>query len=566
VHPLLFLTSRTLVNGVRRTLTNPRRLIGFLGFVAYFFMITSRAFVPQRGNAGPHIPFKLDPHFPLVDVLSAAVFAVYLVLSLFLISGLGTLYNRTTRPADIDVLFPTPVSPKLVMAYRVTRDYLATTLLPLIFVIFGWRSIHGIDFGGVFPNHEAAGYVIQTIVGGWFLLSMVWTTFGYATTLFINRSDVKSDRNRRILDIATYVLLAGTVAFIVVGVRSNTTWPGVVSLLHSGWLRGTYFLPTLASIFALGPVTNPWLSVGAGAALLCLVVVGYAVALTQVGWMYDQAAVRGFETVESIRQRRAGGIYVQMAHAAQKGKLKAGRQTRLHRMRVRPTATFMWREAIVQLRSMKTSALIIVIVALLYSLMPLFMFSMISKTKGDTPIQLSGYGFLVCQGFGIFMALSVMASTGFIEFLTKVDLLKPFPFAPQRLAMMEILAKTLFPVILVGFVSVVAVCVEPAIWNYVLASVIFMPPFAFVLCSTLLLVMVLFPEVEDRSGRGFRGLVQLFGLAVFVSPGIAIFVGFSLLVNQPIVSALFGAVVNIAIFVGTSMLAGTLYSNFNPNE
>src|SRR5271165_4831663 len=69
--------------------------------------------------------------YPVSQILDGVVFALFMLLSIGLILQLSS-YNRTITAADVDVLFPTPVSPRIVMTLRVLRDYLAALLIPII--------------------------------------------------------------------------------------------------------------------------------------------------------------------------------------------------------------------------------------------------------------------------------------------------------------------------------------------------------------------------------------------------------------------------------------------------
>ncbi len=289
---------------------------------------------------------------------------------------------------------------------------------------------------------------------------MVWTIFGYATTLFVNRSNLASDRNAKILSRATLILVLGTLGYVLYGLSREMSWNTAIRLADSNFLRVPYFLAHLGSMFALGPITGIGNSVFAGLAFLALMALGFAIALSQVGWMYDQAAVRGFETTESVRLRRTGDIAGMLADQARRGKLRTGRKTWLHRLRVRPWAAMIWREAVVQRRSFRGSAVFGLIIAVAYSLMPILM-SAITGNRGHVSAQALGGIFLVCQGMGVFMFIMTTASTGYVELLRRIDLLKPLPFSPARLMVVEVFAKTFVPItVSLGCTAIVTILVH----------------------------------------------------------------------------------------------------------
>ena len=76
---------------------------------------------------------------PPIQVLDAALFVIFGMMSILYLLSL-TSYRGGHHPADIDVLFSTPISPKHVLAFRMIRDSLLGLLLPLFLVLISWRS------------------------------------------------------------------------------------------------------------------------------------------------------------------------------------------------------------------------------------------------------------------------------------------------------------------------------------------------------------------------------------------------------------------------------------------
>src|SRR5205807_863901 len=130
--PLLFLTVRSTVNGVVRALTTPRRLISLIIFIGYYFFVFMRpAMVSGAPVSAPDHPMF---NFPALDVIEGFVFAIFAIISFFLSFGVLNMQSGF-KPADVDVLFSTPISPKLVLAFRICRDYLITLLFPFLLVL-----------------------------------------------------------------------------------------------------------------------------------------------------------------------------------------------------------------------------------------------------------------------------------------------------------------------------------------------------------------------------------------------------------------------------------------------
>ncbi|MHB8634848.1 MAG: putative ABC exporter domain-containing protein [Fimbriimonadaceae bacterium] len=566
MRPLAFLVSHSLFNGLKRSLSSPKRLVTVLIFVSYYVWIATRSYAASSAFASAPLPAATPlGGFSLDRLLDAAVFTIFMLLSMGLMAQLPS-YNRTVTAADVDVLFATPVSPRWVMALRVVRDYLATLLLPLVIGLFTWRPISAGHLLQNMPHPETAGYIVKTAIYAWILLAMVWTVFGYATTLFINRSDLASDRNAKILTRSTTVLVLGTIGYIVYNLSRERSLKMAMRLANSGFLRVPYFIAHLGSMFALGPITGIGNTVFSGIALVALMVLGFSIAMSQVGWMYDQAAVRGFETSESIRLRKSGDVSAILADQARRGKLKTGRQTWLHRLRVRPWGAMIWREAIVQRRSFRGATVFVLITAVAYSLMPIVVYQL-SGSRVAGQIAVVGGIFLACQGMGVFMFIMASAATGYVELLKRIDLLKPLPFSPARLMVVEVFAKTFVPVSVSLGCTVLALIACPLLWQFALAHVMYGPSLAVMLSSSVLVVTLLFPDIEDGAQRGFRGLMQLLGIAVATVPGLSALIGITLVARgNPIPGAIVGSLLNLAVTVALTVAAGYLYLGFNPTE
>src|SRR5690242_5354621 len=124
MRPLFFLTSRTFVNGLRRSLTSPKRLITTLVIISYYFYWFVRPFMTSSVGFGHnHMPNQGPLEFPRLELLDSIVFIGFAGLSLILTLGLfGYRSGFGFKPADVDVLFPTPVSPRVVLMFRIVRD------------------------------------------------------------------------------------------------------------------------------------------------------------------------------------------------------------------------------------------------------------------------------------------------------------------------------------------------------------------------------------------------------------------------------------------------------------
>jgi hypothetical protein len=559
--PLWFLTYKTLWNGVVRALSSPRRLIGLLFFTGYYFLVFIRpAMMPSREM---RLPSRMEGafEFPPMQVIEALSFGILAVLSLFMMLNVMA-QQAGFKPADVDVLFPTPIKPKTVLLFRMLRDYLLTLLLPFVIILIGLRPAK-LGWEAVFRNFPESNYAAMTfwaLALSWFLMSMCWVAITYAISLFINRSDKRSTRNKRILGWTVALLTISTVGYIALESRRLEDLQDLLHLSESPWLRIVFFTATLASQVTLAPLTGD-LASGALAmgAMIGIVAGALWVAMSQAGWMYDQAAVKGFESSSVRAAQRRGDTMGALAEMARKGKIRAGRQTFLHRLRMSGAKALLWKELFLQTRGFLGMLIVLGLMGIALCLMPALV--PMGRTERGVPAF-----FFLMQASALFMMTLAIAQTGFIEVLRRVDLQKPLPFAPPIIVFSEIFAKAVLGIVVAVLASVVSAIVNPALLPYAFAAVIYSPALAILLSSTMFLVTILFPDFEDPTQRQFRGLMMLLALAILGLPPTGVFIGMWAIGLPAWLAALAGALICLGISGVSWVVSGKLYESYNPSE
>ena len=564
VRPLGYLLGKTLVNGVKRAVTSPKRIIGLAFFALYYWNLFLRPFERSRT---PTLPKNL-PHFdlPPVATLDAGVFGLVGVMSLLLMgSVLG--YKGGFKASDVDVLFPTPVSPKVVLLFRIARDTLATLLLPLVLAIVGFRG-GSAALAPLFRDYpRQGGDILRAALLAYLMVAFVWVCVGYAASLFVNRSDLDSDRNRKRIGWGIGLLIAAVAIYIAVRLRADLSFATLIDVAHSPFIRIALAPVTLATWVVMGVFEGRWgTALGGFVGLGLLVALALRVALTQVGWMYDQAAVRGFDSGPNMRDlQRRGDTMAMQAERARQGKLKHGRiARRIAAVRVRGPVALLWKEAILQARGSLSG--LVFLGAIFLGITALMMWALTNESRSGRSAAFAGWAVLGLQGMVVYVLCMASANGGFIEFLRRVDVQKPLPFTPAVTMFWETAAKAIAPTLLGSLVGIVGVLFAPSVWPHALAGILLLPSLALLITAVVLLVIVVFPDVEDPTQRAFRGLMMLLGLALCVPPGLGLFAFGVLNGVSPLVLAPVTVVVNLGIAIGLSALSGGLYANYNPSE
>ncbi|MBI5708412.1 MAG: hypothetical protein HZC36_15625 [Armatimonadetes bacterium] len=562
--PLLFLTYRSFLNGIKRALGSPTRLIGLLFFIGYYFMMFMRPALTGSGKLerAMRYPMAAGPlEFPPLQVLDALAFTVFAGLSLFMTMGVFS-QQGGFKPADVDVLFPTPLSPRVVLAFRMIRDYLLTLIVPFFFLLFGfvpakagWEAF----FRNV-PNKEYAPLVLRTSFGGWILMAMSWVAINYAVSLTLNKGTEAGDRLKRLVSWAVGAIVVGTAAYIAWRLSQAHNARGVLAIASEPLLRVVFLPATLASRMAMAPLEGSLAEGLIGVAgLLGLLGGALFLAFRQAPWLYEESALKATSGIGLKKAQREGDIMGASAEMAKQGKRKTRRFRWLADWQTRGPWALLWKDLLLQFRGMMSMLALLFGVGLFMTLGPLLF---PDKDESLSP----GAMFLVMQGFALLMATMSLANAGYLELLRRVDLQKPLPFRPTVTVLFEVASKSSLGIAVCLVASALTVALRPGMWPEALAAVILVPPMAILMSAIVFFVIILFPDMDDQTQRQFRGLMQMLALAVLAFPPVLTFMGLLVLRVPPYVGALVAAAIASGIGWVVVMLAGRQYANFNPSE
>jgi len=563
MRPLLFLGFRTFINGVKRAFSSPRRVLGTLFFFGYYLWM----FRPFWRSDDSGITSGLNRlptqrlEFPPLYLIEAVVFALFCLLTVMLAFGLFS-PRGGFRSSDVDVLFPTPISPKVVMLFRLLRDYFFTLILPLILALFlyrpvaaGWSSL----FRNV-PHPESAGNVFRMLAVGWILVSLAGISIGYAGALYLDRPEERYDRARKwglYLFIGTVVGVILLVSWRVVSVGSGTE---LVVLAQSWWLRAIFFLASAATQVAIAPLSGDWwAAAGGGAVLLGSIGVALIVALRQSPWLYEQAAAQATVT-ESVRQMQSrGDMYGVLTAQARTGKIKSGARNRIHQLRFVGPMALVWKEMLVMQRTARFQQVMFLFLAIGLGAM----IALIPKMGQG---NMRGAMLIITQISLAMGSTFAVVQVGFIELLRRVDLIKSLPFSPTKILFTEVMSKSLLVILCCVPGSIAALIADPQLWSFAVGSMILVPGAILFFGAMSLLSTVLFPDIDDPTQRGFRGLVTMLIIVIAAGPSITVFTVALMFGTPAYLAAIPATLLNIGIAVLACSVAGQLYASYNPSE
>jgi len=521
-------------------------VVGYYGWIALRYV-----FIDFGGS--PTVLFPLPSiGMPPLSYLSSVVFWLFAGLSLLLL--LPTM--RPIRQADVDVLYPTPVDPRHVMLFRLVGDYLVTLFLPLILALIGLRPARMFFFDSFikgFPH--AASTTLRGAILGWLLLSAMFVCIHNAAALWSNRTGEQGEKIKRIItwSFRAAVLLLGLAIWI--GAQHVQTWDDFAAFSAQPLFRCAFFGASAVTAMVMGPLQHSFvLSLEGYAVLIGVAALALASAFHQIGYLYDQSTVRA-DARSAIRSGAVKGDPTAFAVArAQQGKLKA-RVGGLSRFTITGPGCLVWKSLVIQSRSGQGNWIWLFIVIIYGAI--IHMLGQESAAAGPLMLGLCGLtAFAVSTGSASMQSMAV---------LRRIDIHKPLPIAPVATIAMEALACTALPSAFCLIPIAVMVITTPSQWMWAVSAVIVLPSVVFLISTTVFVVTLLFPDIDDPAQRGIRGLISLLGLAIAISPGIGAMVLVGFLHWIPL-GALLPAAINLAMALGLCLLGGQLYGNFNPTD
>lgn len=561
---LVFLGVRSFVNSVRRAITSPKRIVGLVFFLLYFGFLFRPLFqgAGSRNVWQPKGTAMQQLELPPLQVIEAAVFGAFLAISYLMLLGVFG-YKGAFRPADVETLFPTPVSPKLVLAFRLARDYFVTLIVPLLIAIFFIKPVNdGLEilFKNA-PNPSNIGSVFRFMSIAWILMAIFWVALSYAVSIYLHQPEEKFERRRRLFNWAGGLLCLVPVAWIARLLALQTSPAEWLALAKEPWLHIAGFPATAASQFSLAPVTGNWIGGLIGLALLIgLIALAVWGALAQADRLYEQAALRANTLTETKSLQSSGDFYGMIAKLAREGKIKTRRQGWVHRLRLKGPTALLWKEYILQFRAARASVLFFLFLGLTVSVLPIL-------ALHDRPIAGKGALVLMAQTASVFVATMFLAQANMVEAIRRIDLQKPLPFSSTTLSAFEIFGKAFVGILVVPCGVALGMLIRLELWPEMLASLLMLPTLAFLLSAVSYVMILLLPDVDDPTQRGFRGLVNMLGIALLCAPSVILYVVQNGVFKvAPPLAAIPVMLINIVLGALTAMFAGKLYENFNPSE
>ena len=128
------------------------------------------------------------------------------------------------------------------------------------------------------------------------------------------------------------------------------------------------------------------------------------------------------------------------------------------------------------------------------------------------------------------------------------------------------IGKSIPSVMAAVLLSLFSVAVRPALWQVGVSGILAGSTLAISLVSLFCLLTILFPDYDDPTQRGFRGIMQLLGMVIVLAVPVGLFAIVFFFGKVLVSAALAFSVASAAIAFICAQFAGNLYRDFNPSE
>lgn len=484
-----FITARSFKNRVLlrlRRLREPRYLIGFVvGLFYLWFMVFRRMWF------GPHRNVKLSSlaiQGGFVDVVAVfALFAMIVPWEWPEQSG-----GLTFTAAEIQFLFPAPVSRRALLLYKVFRQQPQIFISALMMTIFGVR--HAKFIGVWIPFVALSAYFTMVAlararlklmgIGFWARLAGATAVMGGLVWIFVSEF--------RRIGLSSEQIRSG-----------QSLMRAIEGPLHSPIIRAILFIPRLFAQSVLPPTTGQLLI---NCALLLVLTAIFLAIAAQLNVSFEEASLRVSEhriaRLARIRGQRAGR-HVMFPRMPPPFRLRPSRH---------PEMAIIWKNLIAALRISVAWIPFLAFIAAMFLVPNLMARQQFFRGVGAT-IALcfaAFFPFVGSQIFGQDLRLD----------LPDMELLKSFPISGERLVAAEIAA----PLLLISIIETLLLSIAAIMASrshaegllaffgtpqFVITALLFVIPICAVQLVIRNAVVVLLPGWVVRSGEDQRGFAVI---------------------------------------------------------
>lgn len=497
VRGLWFLTFRTTINSIRRSWSLPRRQAGVvitLGVIilAAISRVVSLFFSSGYSNQSISFPLRGSPlpdNWPdILRNVAFFLFAVPFVVILFAGLTVPAVYKK----ADADVLFATPVPPRMLLFLLIFRS----SWKPIL-----WGSISLITYlaqrRALFEplTQDRLSIALIGQFGFYFSLSyllsmLAWRTLQLSIALTVNRDGLRYER------MMPRLMIAGLIPILcLIGLSglflNDSTREFAGQIVASREIRFIIFPGTFGLWIVTGiPMRHPE-AFAAGLLGYLAMIGGFGyLMLTRAGWLTDivarQVLIAGGNGQETIPANPSANIAAERKHWWR----------RWVRAKIWPGIGAIWWRSLLMFPALWIG----------YAVILIFVWgvAMFFPVKEVFPKIVTAFGY---PAFA-FIVTPQLSPAG--QILKRIDLIRPLPFRSRTILLTEISVRALPAAVFLMLLNWELLAL--GVYNFNVATVI-APLFLAVVAiwnAITSLNLSYFPDIEDKTQLMIRALCHLF--------------------------------------------------------
>lgn len=546
--PLIYLTYRLLVNGLKNILTTPKKLIPVI--LIGFWLITSLGsnifLYSMHSHMGRAVPALVMPELTF-SVIWAGIFSILSVIVVWVIYSALSEGSLVFTLQQIDFLFPTPIDRRSVLLLKLISDYLRYAATAAFVIFLG-------------------GSVIMPFVGNVSALPLAWIAVVSLLILAMNVSHtlkIVTTYGMRKLQLAALVvklvILAAVVMILVtVGISYGSNHDAVASLasaLKNGPVRVLFLPIAWCTDVVVGPLNG---GVGRGMELLWLL--GLTTASFVVLIMRPE---NFYEPSLSVSARMA-----KVKAAARSGGWSAIRaESRRRKGRTTYGASFippfgkgaiatLWKSLIIMLR---TSGQAIVFASVLIPIAA----ALVGRYVVDN--ELRNFIGVVIPYFALLFALSAMNRMR--NELQHTNIIKTMPIPGIRIVAAMVSEHWIIMLYFMGLIWISLLTFTPGVDpHYLNLAFIAAVTCGLSLISIVAILTMMYPDMRDKLQQMIPNLLAFIFVGVGMLPTVIIVVIAAWLKLNLLLTTLMLLIVNSGVTWGALSIAGMLYDRYDPTS
>lgn len=547
---LLYLGYRQSINGIKRIVTSPKRLIPaiFISLLVVQNIMFNPVFQSDSDNTMLHHDFVSIPP----DILWSGVFSILSLVMIQIIYSAFSEGRLAFSPPNVDFLFPSPINRRTVLIFKLFGDYLKYGFFALLMFLFAVPSLYRLfgsePFPSILVSWLAAVLLIALVMNITHIISII-------TSAGVQRFAVA----KRIVRIALFLMLVGiAVIGVIYFAKSGDPFSSLVGAVRSGFTR-TVMAPiawcTDLIVFPIvggshGPAILKLLGIGV------LSVISFFVLIARNENFYESSLAISARMAR-IKDARDRGDLASVVAEARRGRGRRHRMVSLVPPFGRGAGALIWKILVTRLRTSPWAVVIFLV------LIPGAAASAGAFISDPDILRLSP----VVIPYAVWMVVSFGWQSLQSEF-RQVEIVKALPDSGMKIVAVQVFTQWLgvlgFSVI--AFLSIDAFI--PQADPYLLALlVITSVTGAFACLSATSIVAMAYPsKTKDKLAMTIPGCLSFAIISLAVAPAATIAIIAGVMKVDLVVISILLVVTNSLVAWGAIAIAGALFRNSDPND